>query len=61
MPIAMTLLSWGWNARKVAAGGGGINVVIVCGEEENSMLYPAQATDVIEELYSNDITSSRKH
>lgn len=24
------LLSWGWNARKVAAGGGGINVVITC-------------------------------
>lgn len=30
MPIAIMLLSWGWNARKVAAGGGGMKVVIVC-------------------------------
>ena len=30
MPIAMMLLSCGWNARKVAAGGGGMKVVIVC-------------------------------
>ena len=30
MPMAMMLLSWGWKARNVAAGGGGINVVIVC-------------------------------
>jgi len=32
MPMAMMLLSWGWNARNVAAGGGGINVVIVCNQ-----------------------------
>jgi hypothetical protein len=30
MPIAIILLSCGWKARKVAAGGGGMNVVIVC-------------------------------
>ena len=28
IPIAMMLLSWGWNARKVEAGGAGMNVVI---------------------------------
>lgn len=28
IPIAIMLLSWGWNARKVEVGGGGINVVI---------------------------------
>lgn len=33
MPMAMILLSWGWNARNVAAGGGGMNVVIVCSED----------------------------
>lgn len=30
IPIAMMLLSWGWKARKVEAGGGGIKVVITC-------------------------------
>lgn len=30
MPMATILLSWGWKARNVAAGGGGMNVVIVC-------------------------------
>jgi hypothetical protein len=30
MPMAIILLSWGWKARKVAAGGGGMKVVIVC-------------------------------
>lgn len=30
MPIAIILLSWGWKAKNVAAGGGGMNVVIVC-------------------------------
>lgn len=29
MPIAIMLLSWGWKAKDVAAGGGAINVVIV--------------------------------
>lgn len=24
------LLSWGWNAKKVEVGGGGINVVMTC-------------------------------
>lgn len=33
IPMAMILLSWGWNARNVAAGGGGMNVVIVCNQE----------------------------
>lgn len=28
--MAIMLLSCGWNARNVAAGGGGMNVVIVC-------------------------------
>jgi hypothetical protein len=28
--MAMILLSWGWNARKVEAGGGDMNVVITC-------------------------------
>lgn len=30
MPMAIILLSCGWNAKNVAAGGGGMNVVIVC-------------------------------
>lgn len=30
IPMAIILLSWGWNARKVAAGGGGMKVVITC-------------------------------
>jgi len=30
IPIAMILLSCGWNARKVAAGGGAMKVVITC-------------------------------
>lgn len=30
IPIAIILLSWGWNAKNVAAGGGGMKVVIVC-------------------------------
>lgn len=30
IPIAIMLLSWGWNAKNVAAGGGGMKVVIVC-------------------------------
>lgn len=30
MPIAIMLLSWGWKAKNVAAGGGGMKVVIVC-------------------------------
>lgn len=33
MPIAIILLSWGWKARNVAAGGGGIHVAIVCTEK----------------------------
>lgn len=28
IPMAMMLLSWGWNARKVEAGGGDMKVVI---------------------------------
>jgi hypothetical protein len=30
IPMAMILLSWGWNARKVEAGGGDMKVVITC-------------------------------
>jgi len=30
IPIAMILLSCGWNARKVAAGGGAMKVVMTC-------------------------------
>lgn len=30
MPTAIILLSWGWKARYVAAGGGGMKVVITC-------------------------------
>jgi hypothetical protein len=30
IPIAMILLSCGWNARKVAAGGGNMKVVMTC-------------------------------
>lgn len=30
MPIAIILLSWGWKARNVAAGGEAMKVVIVC-------------------------------
>jgi hypothetical protein len=30
MPTAIILLSWGWKARYVAAGGGDMKVVIVC-------------------------------
>lgn len=29
MPTAIMLLSCGWKARNVAAGGGGMNVVII--------------------------------
>jgi hypothetical protein len=28
IPMDIMLLSWGWKARKVDAGGGGMNVVI---------------------------------
>lgn len=37
MPMAMMLLSCGWNARNVAAGGGGMKVVIVCTWPEKKM------------------------
>lgn len=30
MPMAIILLSCGWNARNDAAGGGGIHVVNLC-------------------------------
>jgi len=38
IPIAMMLLSWGWNAKNVDAGGGGMNVVITCMEDAWSNL-----------------------
>ena len=38
IPIAIMLLSWGWNARNVAAGGGGMKVVMVCTHQVQKML-----------------------
>jgi hypothetical protein len=35
--MKIMLLSCGWKARNVAAGGGGMNVVIVCTNKEDRM------------------------
>lgn len=40
MPMAIILLSWGWNARNVAAGGGGMKVVIVCSWYSQKLMWP---------------------